>query len=117
MRLVELQHAAVFAQFGDQSQITEQQPVCSLLLLLLLDLKDGHSYKKMLSFTLHFKLVAQDAGNNFDIYVFVVVGVDRPLQQRQQVVQAPSELLLLHLHKQTTNLSTETPQAGLRGQE
>jgi len=40
VRLAALQQAAVFAQFGEESQKTEQQPVCSSLVLLLLDLKD-----------------------------------------------------------------------------
>lgn len=40
MRLAELQQAAVFAQFGEESQKTEQQPVRSFLVLLLFDLKD-----------------------------------------------------------------------------
>lgn len=39
-RLAELQQAAVFAQFGDERQIIEQQPVCFFLILLLLDLKE-----------------------------------------------------------------------------
>lgn len=39
LRLAELQQAAVFAQFGDERQKTEQQPVGSLFLLLLFDLK------------------------------------------------------------------------------
>lgn len=47
-------------------------------------------------------------------HVFVVVWVYRFLQQRQQVVKATGEILLLHLHEQTTNLSPETLQAGLR---
>ena len=42
MRLAELQQAAVFAQFGDERQEAEQQPVGSSLLLLLLDLKKAH---------------------------------------------------------------------------
>lgn len=41
MRLAELQQAAVFAQFGDESQKAEQQPICPFLILLLLDLKDN----------------------------------------------------------------------------
>lgn len=46
-------------------------------------------------------------------HIFIVVGVDLSLQQRQQVVQATGELLLLHLHEQTADLSPEAPQRGL----
>lgn len=56
-------------------------------------------------------------GVNVLPHIFVVVGVYLSLQQRQQVVKATGKLLLLHLHEQTTNLSTETAHAGLRGQE
>lgn len=40
VRLAELQQAAVLAEFGDKSQITEQQPICSLLILLLFNLTE-----------------------------------------------------------------------------
>lgn len=112
VRLAELQQAAVFAQFGDESQKTEQQPVRSFLILLLLDLKDRQSSDAF--FSSGFKLVADD-GANVSPHIFVVVGVCLSLQQRQQVVQATGELLLVHLHEQTTNLSPETPQVGLKG--
>lgn len=111
MRLAELQQVAVFAQFGDESQITEQQPVCSLLVLLLLDLDDTQVNKNALH---TYKPVAED-GAQVSIYVFVVVGVDLFLQQRQQVVKATGKPLLLHLHKQAADLSAETSQARLRG--
>lgn len=39
-RFAELQQAAVCVQFTDERQDTEKQPVCSLFLLLLLDLED-----------------------------------------------------------------------------
>lgn len=55
-------------------------------------------------------------GANVLPHVFIVVWVYRSLQQRQQVVKATGEILLLHLHEQTTNLSPETLQAGLREQ-
>lgn len=48
------------------------------------------------------------------LYIFVVVRVYLLLQQRQQVVEASAEVLLLHLHEQTANLSPETLQTGLR---
>ena len=48
-------------------------------------------------------------------HVFVAVGVYPSLQQRQQLVQAMGELLLLHLHEQAADLSPETPHAGLGG--
>lgn len=48
------------------------------------------------------------------LYIFVVVRVYLLLQQRQQVIEASAEVLLLHLHEQTTNLSPETLQTGLR---
>lgn len=54
-------------------------------------------------------------GANVSPHVFVVVGVYLLLQQRQQVVHATGKLLFLHLHKETTDLSPETPQAGLGG--
>lgn len=40
MRLSELQHAAVFAELGDEGEEGEEQPVSSFLLLLLGDLQD-----------------------------------------------------------------------------
>lgn len=48
-------------------------------------------------------------------HVFVVFWLYLSLQQRQQVVKAMGEILLLHLHEQTTNLSPKALQAGLRG--
>lgn len=69
----------------------------------------------MLSFPRVFKLEADD-GANVSPHIFVVVGVYLSLQQRQQVVQATGELLLIHLHEQTANLRPETPKAGLGGQ-
>lgn len=40
MRFAELQQAAVFVQFTDERQKTEEQPVGSFFILLLLDLQD-----------------------------------------------------------------------------
>ena len=54
VRLAELQQAAVFAQFGDECQITEQQPVCSFLILLLIDLREFSCYKDA-AFSSYFK--------------------------------------------------------------
>lgn len=56
-------------------------------------------------------------GANVSPHVFVVVRVYLLLQQRQQVAHATGKLLVLYLHKETTDLSPETPQAGLRGQQ
>ena len=64
MRLAEPQQAAVLVEFGDESQITEQQPVCSFLILLLFNLADKKSYKDAL-FPSDFKLVAKDGVNVF----------------------------------------------------
>lgn len=38
--LAQLQQVAVLAKFGDESEITEEQPVGFFLILLLFDLKD-----------------------------------------------------------------------------
>lgn len=113
LRLLELQQATVFAQFGDERQKTEQQPVGSLLLLLLLDLK--HKTRVSMPSFPRVSNFWSMMGANVSPHVFVVVRVYLFLQQRQQGVHATGKLLVLHLHKETADLSPETPQAGLRG--
>lgn len=113
LRLLELQQATVFAQFGDERQKTEQQPVGSLLLLLLLDLK--HKTRVSMPSFPRVSNFWSMMGANESPHVFVVVRVYLFLQQRQQGVHATGKLLVLHLHKETADLSPETPQAGLRG--
>jgi len=49
-------------------------------------------------------------------HVFVFLRVYLFLHQRQQVVHATGKLVPLQLHVQATQLSPETPQAGLGGQ-
>lgn len=110
MRLCELQHAAVFAELGDEGEETEEQPVRSLLLLLL-----GHlPGKENPSSVTGFQLKAAARGAQRRTYMFIVVRVRRLLQQGKQAFQAPAEVLLLHLHVQAADLSPEAPQAGLR---
>lgn len=112
MRLCELQHAAVFAKLGDEGEDTEEQPVSSLLLLLLGHLPDEKNPSSATMFQLKAAVAARGAQRQ--AYVFIVVRVRLLLQQGQQAFQAPAKALLLHLHIQAADLSPEAPQAGLR---
>lgn len=103
----ELQQADVFAQFGEERQVAEQEAVGSSLVLLLLDLTE------ICVISVRQKRPCWPRRRS-STHVFIVVRVDLLLQQWQQLLQPAGELLLLHLHVQTADLSAQAPQAGLR---
>lgn len=111
VRFAELQQAAVFVQFTDEREQTEEQPVGSLFVLLLLDLQDIITDELQRTRTL------TQPRRWRRTHIFIVVGANLSLQQGQQGVQAAGELLLLDLHKQTTNLSAESLEADLGSED
>lgn len=107
---MELQKAAVFDEFDDEREVTEEQSVCSLLILLFLNLINH------IVVIINAKRLKQMHPHTVKLctHVLKVGSVDLFLDERYQDVQSPVELFPFDLHKQPTNLSSESPQSRLQ---